>query len=41
MIDDEPLSDETLKAIIEAEEDIRAGRCRYLEVVMKELGINE
>lgn len=41
MIDDEPLSDETLKAIIEAEEDIRAGRCRSLEEVMKELGINE
>jgi len=39
--DDEPLSDETLTAIEESLEDIRAGRCTSLEEMMKELGIDE
>lgn len=41
MIDDEPLSEETLKAIEEGLEDCKAGRCRTLEEVMKDLGIDE
>jgi hypothetical protein len=41
MTDDEPLSDESLRAIIEAEKDVREGRCKTLEEVMQELGINE
>ena len=41
MIDDEPLSDETLKAIEEGLEDIKAGRCTPLEDLMKEFGIDE
>ena len=41
MIDDEPLSEETLKAIEEGLEDYKAGRCRSLEEVMKEMGIDE
>jgi len=40
-IDDEPLSEETLKAIEEGLEDIKAGRCIPMEEVMKELEINE
>ena len=40
-IDDEPLSDETLTAIEESLEDIKAGRCTSLEDVMKKLGIDE
>jgi len=41
MIDDEPLSEETLKAIEEGLEDIKAGRCTPLEDLMKEFGIDE
>lgn len=40
-IDDEPLSDETIKAIEESLEDIRAGRIYTLEEVAEELGLNE
>lgn len=40
-IDDEPLSDETIKAIEESLEDIKAGRVYTLEEVAKELGLNE
>ena len=36
--DDEPLTEEELKAIEEAEEDIRQGRTRPLDEVMKEFG---
>jgi len=41
MIDDEPLSDETLWNIKEGIEDYKAGRCRSLEDVMKDMGIDE
>jgi len=40
-IDDEPLSDETIKAIEESLEDIKAGRVYTLEEVAEELGLNE
>jgi len=40
-IDDEPLSEETVKAIDEGFEDIKAGRIIPIEDVMKELGIDE
>lgn len=36
--DDEPLTAEDLQAIVEAEEDIKLGRVRTLEEVMRELG---
>lgn len=39
-IDDEPLSAETLEHLKEAEEDVRAGRVRSMDEVMKELGIH-
>ena len=39
-IDDEPLSAETLERLKEAEEDVRAGRLRSMDEVMKELGID-
>ena len=38
-VDDEPLSEETLRAIEEGLEDIRKGRTIPMEEVMKELGI--
>jgi predicted transcriptional regulator len=41
MIDDEPLSEESLKAIEEGWKDYKEGRCRTLEEVMKDLGIDE
>ncbi|MDR3553865.1 MAG: hypothetical protein P4L55_03840 [Syntrophobacteraceae bacterium] len=37
--DDEPLTEEDLKAIAEAEEDIRQGRTTPWEEVKKELGL--
>jgi predicted transcriptional regulator len=37
-IDDEPLSDETIRAIEESLEDLKAGRTYPLEDVMAELG---
>ncbi len=36
--DDEPVTEEDLKSIEEAEEDIRRGRTRPLDEVMKEFG---
>ena len=37
--DDEPLTEEDLKAIEEAEEDIRQGRVKPWEQVKRELGL--
>ena len=38
IIDEEPLSDETIKAIEESLEDLKAGRVYTLEEVRTELG---
>jgi hypothetical protein len=38
-VDDEPLTEEDLKALAEADEDIRCGRVMSLEQVAQELGI--
>ncbi len=38
-VDDEPLSDETIKAIQEGLEDIKHGRTRTLEEIAEELGL--
>ena len=38
-IDEEPLSDETIKAIEESLEDLKAGRVYTLEELKKELGL--
>jgi predicted transcriptional regulator len=38
-VDDEPLSDETLKGIEEGLSDLKAGRVRPLEDIAKEMGI--
>lgn len=40
-VDDEPLSDATIKAIEESLADIKAGRVRSLEEVAEELGLCE
>jgi predicted transcriptional regulator len=39
-IDDEPLAPETLEHLKKAEEDVRAGRVRPMDEVMKELGLD-
>jgi len=38
-VDDEPLSDETIRAIQEGLEDIKHGRTRTLEEIAEELGL--
>jgi len=38
-MDDEPLTDEDIQAIAEAEEDIAAGRTQSLEDLRRELGL--
>lgn len=40
-IDDEPLSDETIRAIEESLADIKAGRVQSLEDVAEELGLQD
>ena len=40
-VDEEPLSDATIKAIEESLEDIKAGRVQSLEEVAEELGLCE
>jgi len=39
LFDPEPLSEETLKKIEEGLADVRAGRCRSLEEIAQELGL--
>ncbi len=40
-VDDEPLSDETLRRLDEAAADVRTGRYRPLDDAMRDLGLPE